>query len=132
MTRRLAVVVLVVASAAGLVGCSSSDSSAQSVGPADLVEVVESTDAVVVDVRTPEEFAAGHIDGAINIDISDPTFGQQIEALPTDATYVVYCRSGNRSAQAAKVMAEAGLTDVYDVQSGLSAIAEAGVPLVTS
>jgi rhodanese-related sulfurtransferase len=132
MNRRLAVLALVVAGAAGLVGCSSSDSAVGSIGASELVQVVEQNDAVVVDVRTPQEYAAGHIDGAVNIDISDPTFDQQVEALPADATYVVYCRSGNRSAQAAAAMAEAGLTDVYDVRTGLAAIAEAGVPLVTS
>jgi rhodanese-related sulfurtransferase len=114
----------------GLAACAS-DSAVQTIGAAELVEVVEAGDAVLLDVRTPQEYASGHLPGAVNIDLSDPTFAQQIEALPTQETYVVYCRSGNRSAEAATVMSEAGFTDVRDVDAGLQTIAQAGVPLVT-
>ena len=80
-------------------------------------------------MRTPEEFAAGHVEGALNINVESPTFADEIEALPKDQTYVVYCRSGNRSAAAAEQMADAGFTDLYDVDAGLATLAEAGVAL---
>jgi len=69
--------------------------------------------ATAIDVRTPEEFVAGHIDGAELIDIRDPSFGARIADLDPEATYVVYCRSGNRSATAATQMRALGL-DVLD------------------
>ncbi|MGK2316524.1 rhodanese-like domain-containing protein [Gordonia rhizosphera] len=69
---------------------------------------------VVIDVRTPEEYAAGHLQGARNIDVSSPTFVEMISTLPTDDPYVVYCRTGNRSAQAVAIMRSQGFTDVTD------------------
>jgi phage shock protein E len=67
-------------------------------------------DAVVIDVRTPEEYDAGHIDGAQLLDIQSATFAAGVEELDPELTYVVYCRSGNRSAAATDQMTAAGLT----------------------
>ncbi len=68
----------------------------------------ESNNGVLLDVRTPEEFAAGHIEGSVNIDIFNPDFRDQIDALDKNKEYFVYCRSGNRSGQACMLMAELG------------------------
>jgi len=87
--------------------------------------------ATVIDVRTPAEFAAGHIPQALNIDVQAADFEQRIRQLPTDASYVVYCRSGNRSAAAAKQMADIGFTQVKDL-GGLATWADAGLPVVTT
>lgn len=65
--------------------------------------------AVVIDVRTPEEFAAGHIEGAQLLDIRSPEFAAGVAQLDADQEYVVYCRSGNRSATAREQMQAAGL-----------------------
>jgi len=67
----------------------------------------------VIDVRTPEEYADGHIEGAVLVDVQASTFDEDIAGLDPKASYVVYCRSGNRSAQAAGRMRSAGL-DVID------------------
>jgi phage shock protein E len=67
----------------------------------------------VIDVRTPEEFAAGHVEGALLIDVSTPDFAARIAALDPEGEYLVYCRSGNRSAQAVATMRDTGL-DVED------------------
>jgi rhodanese-related sulfurtransferase len=64
----------------------------------------------VIDVRTVEEYDAGHVEGAERIGLADPDFAERIAALDPAESYVVYCRSGNRSAQAAEVMRAAGLT----------------------
>jgi len=117
------------AAVVGLAGCSSESAAVTAIGAAELVEVVGQQQAVVIDVRTPQEYAEGHVPGALNIDIASATFDEEIAALPTDETYVVYCRSGNRSAQAATIMAEAGFADVYNVDAGLATLASAGVPL---
>jgi rhodanese-related sulfurtransferase len=96
-------------------------------GPA----TIDTSGAVVVDVRTPAEFAAGHLDGAVNIDVQDaPGFAAAVGGLDPAATYVVYCRTGNRSAQAVARMTDLGFT-VVDA-GGLTAAAEAtGLPVVT-
>ena len=67
---------------------------------------------VVIDVRTPEEYGAGYLDGAKNIDIYAADFKDQIGSLDRDDRYVVYCRSGNRSGQAKEIMEQMGFTDV--------------------
>ncbi|MEN9749203.1 MAG: hypothetical protein RL149_281 [Actinomycetota bacterium] len=66
--------------------------------------------AAVIDVRTPGEFATGHLDGALNIDIQGSTFVTEINALDRAANYVVYCRSGNRAGQAVTYMQDHGFT----------------------
>jgi rhodanese-related sulfurtransferase len=70
-------------------------------------------DTVVVDVRTPAEYAGGHLEGAVNIDLQSSGFEAAIAELDPDNEYVVYCQSGNRSAQATDAMEAAGL-DVQD------------------
>lgn len=71
-------------------------------------------DTVIIDVRTPDEFSAGHVEGALNIDIQSPDFENLILSQPLDGAYLVYCRSGNRSAQAKTRMDALGFTDVTD------------------
>lgn len=69
-----------------------------------------SAETVVIDVRTPEEFASGHLEGAVNIDVQSASFDAAVSELPTDGEYVVYCRSGNRSAAAIDRMEDLGFT----------------------
>ena len=86
---------------------------------------------VVLDVRTPEEFAAGHIDGAVMIDFQSPTFAADVAELDEEAPVFVYCRSGNRSAQAVAAMVGLGFTDITELDGGVIAWEAAGLPLVT-
>lgn len=67
-----------------------------------------------VDVRTPAEFSAGHLRDAQNIDVQNASFDARISELPKDGSYLVYCRSGNRSAAAIARMKQLGFTDVVD------------------
>ncbi len=83
-------------------------------------------DARVIDVRTPEEFAEGHVAGAVNISVEAGDFAAKVGALDRAGSYVVYCRSGRRSAIAAQQMRSAGFTDVADA-GGLDALTAAGV-----
>ncbi|MEY4980950.1 MAG: hypothetical protein RL174_288 [Actinomycetota bacterium] len=66
--------------------------------------------AAVIDVRTADEFATGHLDGALNFDIQGSEFASQIDTLDKAANYVIYCRSGNRAGQAVSYMQENGFT----------------------
>ena len=68
--------------------------------------------ARVVDVRTPEEFDAGHLDGAVNIDYQAADFAELVGELPKDVPYVVYCASGRRATGAVEQMRDLGFTDV--------------------
>ena len=95
-------------------------------------DVIARQDVVVLDVRTPAEFASGRLPDAINIDLASPTFDDDVAALPMNATYVVYCRSGNRSAVAADRMLELGFADVYNVTGGVTEWQANGGTLVTS
>ena len=118
--RRLAALLLTATVALGLAGCASA---------AGTVELT--TDTVIIDVRTPEEFASGHLEGAVNINLQSGQFEQEVGTLPLDGEYLVYCRSGNRSAQAVSIMQDLGFTDLTDL-GGLDAAAQAtGIPVVT-
>ena len=112
-----------------LTSACSSDTAVETVGPDQAVEIITAGDATVIDVRTPAEFAAGHVEGAENIDVSAATFEQQLADLDKDGEYVVYCQSGNRSADAAAKMADLGFTDVVDA-GGILSLQSAGATIV--
>ena len=87
-------------------------------------------DLVILDVRTPEEFAEGHIDGAIMVDFYSDDFADQLAELDPDVPYLLYCRSGNRSGQTAVLLEDLGFSDVADVDGGVLGWLDAGLPLV--
>jgi rhodanese-related sulfurtransferase len=80
-----------------------------------------------IDVRTPLEYAGGHIDTAININFNAPDFKEKINELDKNTRYIVYCQSGGRSAAASKVMAELGFISIYNMTGGFSAWVAAGL-----
>ena len=86
--------------------------------------------AAVIDVRTPAEYSEGHLDGAVNIDVQDANFDTILSQLPTDGDYVVYCRSGNRSAKAVEKMKAAGFTNVIDAGGVNDASSKTGIAIV--
>lgn len=79
------------------------------------IEPALPSDAVLIDVRMPDEYAAGHLSGAVNIPLEDGSLEAALADLPGDDTYVVYCRTGRRSEIAASLMADAGLDSVVDL-----------------
>lgn len=90
-------------------------------GPAFMQAFGETPHAVLLDVRTPGEFSAGHIAGADILDYEDPSFAARVGELPKDVSYFVYCRSGNRSSHAVRLMREAGITRIYELRGGIAA-----------
>ena len=147
-TRLLALGTAVLATATlGLAGCSSAPDSApaspaaasavaapaspQRVDAATFATVTASPGVTVIDVRTPEEFASGHIDGAVNMNVEGADFATQLAGLDPAATYAVYCRSGNRSQVAVAAMAQAGIPGIYELESGIVGWEEAGYPVTS-
>ena len=87
-------------------------------------------DFIIVDVRTPEEYAEGHIGGSLLIDFYADDFEEKIGQLDREGEYLVYCRSGNRSSQALSVMEDFGFREVYNLLGGIKAWTAAGLPTV--
>jgi phage shock protein E len=87
---------------------------------------------VIVDVRTPEEFAEGHLSGAVNLNVMGPDFERQLSALDRGKTYLVYCRTGNRSAKAIQTMERLGFRSVYHMFEGIVGWQKKAFPLVKS
>ena len=82
--------------------------------------LVEHPEAVVLDVRTEDEFESGHIPNALNIDLRMGTgFIDKVNALDNKKSYYVYCRSGARSAQAVQVMRDLGFSETYNLIGGI-------------
>ncbi len=84
---------------------------------------------IVLDVRTAEEFAEGHLDGATMVDFYAEDFADQLAGLDRTAPYLLYCRSGNRSGQTATMMRDLGFTDVAEIDGGILAWTDAGLPI---
>ena len=86
---------------------------------------------VVIDVRTAAEFAEGHVQGAINLDVESGAFQTQLSSLDKSVGYALYCRSGRRSAIAAELMATAGFSEVRDLGTLDTAAHSLGLPITT-
>jgi len=127
MIRAVAVLLL---AALALTGCSTSgattDQGVRTVAAGEAQQLIDDG-AVVIDVRTPEEFASGHLADASNIDVQSDSFHTEVDELDRDATYVLYCRTGARAGAAGEMMLEMGFTDVANA-GGYEDLASAGLP----
>lgn len=122
MTRILSFILIAVSLMAS---CQHRLSSASKVSKSGVVkkevfkEIIGLSKVQLVDVRTPEEFLAGHIDKAKNINFNDPNFKQTIAtSLNKNKPVAIYCRSGRRSASALIILKEMGFKDIYDLEGG--------------
>ncbi|MEA1963508.1 MAG: rhodanese-like domain-containing protein [Candidatus Aerophobetes bacterium] len=82
----------------------------------------------IIDVRTPEEYANGHIENAINLNYYSKTFRDELDKLDRSKTYFIYCRSGIRSKKALNIMKELGFTKVYNMLGGITQWEAKGLP----
>ena len=80
----------------------------------------------VLDVRTRREFDAGHIPGAVNIDVNAPDFREKVEKLEKNKTYLVHCAAGVRSAKACDRMSHLAFPNLYNLEGGFKAWENAG------
>lgn len=86
-------------------------------------------DAVVLDVRTAQEFNQGHVPGALNLDIGDPQFRKKVGELDKSKTYLVHCARGVRSARAAKLMSTMSFANLFDYHGGFDEWKKSGKPV---
>ena len=137
-STRMAVGAMAVAAIIGVSGCSSSDptgssasqSTDQHMTASDFSTAMAKPGTIMLDVRTPAEYASGHLPQAQNIDIETGDFATKIASLDKNAKYAVYCRSGNRSGAALEQMAGVGFTHLYDLDGGIGAWQSMGGPMV--
>lgn len=101
----------------------------ETVAPAVAAAELDTAGLIVLDVRTPEEYASGHVADAVNVDFYRADFADRLADLDRDTPYLLYCRSGNRSGTTLELMRELGFTNVVDVDGGIVAWAAAGLPL---
>lgn len=85
---------------------------------------------IIIDVRTPAEFAGGHLKNARNMDFFGPRFEKEITALPADAEIIVYCKTGKRAAGARDVLAKEGYKNVKVMKGGFAAWKKSDRPVV--
>ncbi|HMJ67805.1 MAG TPA: rhodanese-like domain-containing protein [Cyclobacteriaceae bacterium] len=85
--------------------------------------------ATLIDVRSVEEYASGHITGSLNMDVSNPSFKDNVLMLDRSKEYALYCASGVRSGKAADVMRQEGFASVYTLTGGIKHWTDKGMPL---
>jgi len=123
---RLLLLLMVVVAA-----CSSSTEAIAMVHAPTARDLIAEPGTVLLDIRTPQEFAEVRIEGAINLDFYAPDFAAQIAALDQSVAYVVYCRSGNRSEQAMEMFRDLRFTEVHELEGGILTWLDAGLPTVS-
>lgn len=101
------------------------------ISSAKVMQMLESGDIVLIDVRSLDEYSSGHIRGALNIDVNSPGFEEKVDALDKSTTYVVYCYSGRRSAKSSDIMIDRGFESVYNALGGISEWTNQGYEVVT-
>ena len=81
---------------------------------------MEDPDFVLLDIRTPNEFTSGHIEGAINLNYYDENFRDNLDKLDKKKTYLIYCRTANRTGKTMPIMQDLGFDEVYNMASGIT------------
>ena len=104
----------------------------QNVDASEFHKLVQSGEGVILDVRTPQEFSRGHIEGATLINVADKGFVSKVNLLQKDKPVYVYCLTGSRSNAAASYMARNGFSEVYNLQTGMMDWRRQGLPLKQS
>jgi len=109
----------------------SAPAAGSSLSPSDFAAAAKLPSTVLLDVRTPAEFSAGHIAGAVNVDVQSSSFAKAVATLSKSKSYAIYCHSGNRSKAAMTAMQQSGFSHLFDLAGGISAWQSAGGEVVT-
>lgn len=113
-----------------LLGCSSNSQSFINLNPIEFQKAIEKEGGIILDVRTPQEVSSGAIENASTIDIYDQDFERKISKIQKDKTVFVYCKSGGRSSQAAKLLVKSGQAKVVNLSGGIMAWQATQLPLI--
>ncbi len=127
MKHYLFILILVIA---GVSSCSEPRKEVQKISAQEVYDAVynkDNTSLQVVDVRTAEEYGVSHLRDAQNICVTEADFQEKVKTLDKNKPVYVYCKSGGRSARAAKMLAEMGFTEIYDLDGGITAWEEEGL-----
>lgn len=99
--------------------------------PAQFSSLLDSGKYTLIDIRTPEEFSAGHLAGALQNDFYQTAqFSKFLDQLDKNAEYLIYCRTGNRSSKALKIIQEKGFKNALDLAGGIVAWQQSGLPVI--
>ncbi len=122
------VVIILLIAAVAFVTSQRTTSAAKKISPTDYQTKFAASSApyLLIDVRTPDEFATGHIHNAVNIPLD--SIEARLNEIPRTEPVVVYCHSGNRSGKASQILASAGYTQIYDL-GGINAWTDQGFPI---
>lgn len=128
IVRHTLFVILMAMSAVQISGCNGNENIV-SVSAPEFDKEIKADSVQLLDVRTPQEYAEGHIDGALNINVQSEDFQKMAEKdLSKDATILVYCRSGRRSMDAAEILTKLGYK-VVNLKGGIIEWKEDGLPV---
>ena len=128
IVRHTLFVILMTMSAVQISGCNGNENIVSVPAP-EFDKAIKADSMQLLDVRTPQEYAEGHIDGALNIDVQSDDFQKMAEkVLSKDSTILVYCRSGRRSMDAAKILTKLGYK-VVNLKGGIIEWKEDGLPV---
>ena len=104
---------------------------ALNVSPGDAYAIMQNSSGLeIIDVRTPQEYQSGHLEGAINLDYYSKGFLDSLRPLDKNSTYIVYCRRGIRGGAALEMMKSLGFKKVYNILGGLTLWAQEGWPMI--
>lgn len=101
-------------------GTTGSSASYQTINATEARQMIKTSKPTLLDVRTSMEVSSGKIDDALTINVSNPSFKQEVAKLDKSKDYIVYCRSGRRSAMACNIMSAQGFTNLYNLAGGYS------------
>ncbi len=113
-----------------LTSCSQPSKDIETVSPQEVYDAVynkNNSSLQLVDVRTADEYGVSHLKDAQNICVTEDDFQEKVKTLDKDEPVYVYCKSGGRSARAAKILADLGFTKIYDLKGGITAWEEDGL-----
>ena len=118
--KKISIALVALFAVVGLAACAPTE-------PIDMAKVT-----AVIDVRSASEYAAGHLKGAVNMDVESATFSEQISTLDKNGVYVLYCHSGRRAGAAKDTMTAAGFTKVTNAGGYQDASEKTNLPIVTN
>lgn len=123
------IVVLISCFICSFLSCKNQQAEIHVISPTEMQTLLQTDQVQLVDVRTPEEFAAGFIANAQNIDFNASSFETDILKLDKTKPVILYCHSGGRSAKSAEKLLKAGFVKIYDLDGGISRWKHEGLPI---